>query len=64
MKAKKFLKKIKAVCKYENCKQGKCPMAVKRSNGAGGYYTDCLLSMGDAPEDWHIGKMIRAVKKL
>ena len=63
MKAKKFLKKIKAICKDENCKQGKCPMAVKKSNGAGGYYTDCILN-GETPEDWNIDKMIRAVKKL
>ena len=64
MKAKKFLKKIKAICKNENCKQGKCPMAVKKSNGAGGHYTDCILNMGEAPEDWNIDKMVKAVKKL
>ena len=39
-------------------------MAVKKSNGAGGHYTDCILNMGEAPEDWNIGKMVKAVKKL
>ena len=63
MKAKKFLKKIKAICKNKNCKQGKCPMAVKKSNGAGRYYTDCLIN-GEVPEDWDVDKLVKAVKKV
>ncbi len=39
-------------------------MAIKKSNGAGGYYIDCLLGMEETPEDWNIDKVIKAVKKL
>lgn len=64
MKAKKFLKKIKAICSETNCNPRKCPMAVKKRNGSGKYYTDCILNMGEAPECWEIDKMVKAVKKL
>ena len=58
MKAKKFLKLIKAHCKEENCGLGKCPMAVQRKG-----YIGCSVSVDEVPEDWDIEAMVKAVKK-
>lgn len=64
MKAKKFLKKIKAICTKDNCRPGRCPMAVKKQHAFGETCSDCLLNMDEAPANWNIDKMVKEVKKL
>lgn len=58
MKAKKFLKLIKAHCKEENCAVGKCPMAVQLKTHVG-----CFVYADIVPEEWDIETMVKAVKK-
>lgn len=59
MKAKTFLKTVKRLCTDDNCKYGKCPMAVKKEN-----YSSCLmLAAENTPAEWKIKKILKAVKK-
>lgn len=56
MKAKKFLKIIKAVCCDKNCETGKCPMLDKKYG--------CLMMASEVlPEEWNIKKILKAVKR-
>ena len=56
MRAKKFLKIVKHLCTEENCESDRCPFRDKKQG--------CLMLGGDnIPEDWHIKKILKRVKK-